>query len=82
MCPRRCGIIQTEYSATYTAATEDHVFSIVHIWEPDGSGSVLCGDPAPVSAVGLAEAETMQSALLCPDCMARAVEAYPAVNDG
>ena len=35
-----------------------------------------------VSAVGLAEAETMQSALLCPDCMARAVEAYPAVNDG
>ena len=52
--------------------------TLVHIWEPDGSGSVLCGDPAPVSAVGLAEAETMQSALLCPDCMARAVEAYPA----
>jgi hypothetical protein len=55
--------------------------SLLHIWEPDGSESVLCGDPAPVSAVGLAEAETIQSALLCPRCMERAVDAYPAVND-
>src|SRR3954453_22163101 len=57
-----------EYSATPRVG-RNVMSSLMHIWEPDGSGSVLCGDPVPTAAVSVAVAETMKSALLCPRCL-------------